>query len=408
MSFFRCITVVSTFVAVIGIWLASHYFGWLPINWRGDNGAVEVHLEYLQSWDSRTGHFESLRQKKFIHPVKESEYQEIVGKLQFIWPRKGERAGYILHFLHLRDVVPDELRPKDGLTFDEMLLIFLDSTACEKNYGREQSMFELTRYGLRYTMPNRPSVTAQGHDDQVISMLAEQRLPLDTELHVESKLARNKFTINNLMTDLLARFSTRHEFEWSLLCIAQYDPKLNSWSNRFGEKYTFEEAVHELIKKDLARSSCCGMHACTTVAALMQLNEKYDIFSQETRELMDTYLKSVLLAVDETMTGAGIVNPLWHTSSSFAEWAPSNQKSLKSSAPSSLIDQMLVTSHFIEFCSTLPDSVKYDSQKLTPMYQFLNSSIRRLHPNQGRQYICPFSHSLKVVLSAMDIEGKEN
>lgn len=400
MSFFKVITVISTFATVIGIWLTSFYPGWLTTNLGSDNGAAEVQSEYLQSCDSRTGHFESLRIKKFKYPIQESEYQEIVAKLQFVWPRKGEQAGYILHFLHLRDVVPDELRPEEGLTFDEMLQIFLDSSACEKHFGLHQSMLEVTRHGLRYAMPDRPSATGQGHDDQVISMLAEQRLPLETELHVESKLARNKFTINNLMTDLLARFSTRHEFEWSLLSIAQYDPELRSWSNRFGEEYTFEEAVRTLTQKDLANSSCCGMHVCTTVAALLQLDEKHAIFSQETRGLMEAYLLSVLLAVDETMIATGSVNPWWYTATSFAQWSPAKQESLASSAPPRVIDQMLATSHFIEFCSMLPDSVEYDSRKLVPMFHFLNDSIRQMQPSQGRQRFCPYSHSLKVILSA--------
>ena len=103
-------------------------------------------------------------------------------------------------------------------------------------------------------MPDRISVVRQSHDDQIISMLADQKLRFETDLNV-SGTPRGKYSINNLMADLLARFSTRHEFEWSLLCIAQYDPEMKSWSNRFNEQFTFEIPV-KLLWNARLHNSC--------------------------------------------------------------------------------------------------------------------------------------------------------
>jgi hypothetical protein len=109
---------------------------------------------------------------------------------------------------------------------------------------------------------------AQGHQDQFLAEMIQWGVPADREIRVASAPGR-KFKFQDFVEESKARCLTdgTQELSWSLIVVAEYGGGTEAvWTNRRGEKLTFDQILDYELKADMSVAACGGTHRLFGVA----------------------------------------------------------------------------------------------------------------------------------------------
>lgn len=122
----------------------------------------------------------------------------------------------------------------------------------------EGDLIEATgRRGIRLTV-EEGSFTGQGHVDQFLGYLSQAKVPMETKLIIDG----NEHTIEDWVRQAQRDVSNNpyREYSWTLIALANYLPKEESWTATDGRTWTLEPFVSFEAKQDIPKSACGGMH----------------------------------------------------------------------------------------------------------------------------------------------------
>jgi hypothetical protein len=114
--------------------------------------------------------------------------------------------------------------------------------------------FVPTADGLDVTIG--PTHVGQGHQDQFIAEIAQWGVPKDTPVVVFGK----QYTMMDFVKESMAHSRLGQELSWSTVVIASYVGTDVEWTNRFGEKLTFEQLLESEWKASVDQAACGGTH----------------------------------------------------------------------------------------------------------------------------------------------------
>src|SRR5207248_548404 len=146
-----------------------------------------------------------------------------------------------------------------------------------------------TRTGARYLDGTSAGALRENHRDVFLATFAEAGVPLSTLLNTN---LRSSVSLADVLRDSQANFDlAQPEIEWSAIAYALYSPNQAGWRDRDGNVFTFDQLARELLRRDLAKSSCSGAHLLLAMTYLVRVNDDAKCLSSDTREQLGTRLR---------------------------------------------------------------------------------------------------------------------
>lgn len=103
-----------------------------------------------------------------------------------------------------------------------------------------------------------PVHVGQGHQDQFVAEMTEWGVPIETPVVVYGKT----YTFRDFVTESMARarVGQGQELSWAIVVIGDHMGTDSQWTNRYGEKLTFEDLVRDEVDASITEAACGGTH----------------------------------------------------------------------------------------------------------------------------------------------------
>lgn len=229
---------------------------------------------------------------------------------------------------------------------------------------------------------------AEAHRDQCLATLGELGVPLSHPVTVEG----GRFTVRDILDDSLQNFHLRQrELAWTALAYLYYLAPARGWSNRFGERFTFDDLTTGLMTQPLENTSCAGTHNVFTLVLLARVDRDHAVLSPAVRQKLDAWLKRCVSIIRRKQATDGS----WPI-----EWAAelrSGAASGWSSSHDNPSHRLLATSHLAEILLYLPPDLQAPPAVPARGAEWLYRVLRRATRDQVFQEYCPHSHAAAVV-----------
>jgi hypothetical protein len=210
-------------------------------------------------------------------------------------------------------------------------------------------------------------------------------------------MVSRRAVMRDVLADSLANFHLgQRELEWTTVAYALYLPPIRVWTNRFGETFSFDDIAHELMRRPLALTSCCGTHVLHTLAILTRADAQISILSPDTRENVHRHLRQAVQVLVAKQQTDGRWTPDWFNTFSPYVGAAVAERSL---APTDS-NCLLVTSHVAELLLYLPSDIPVPDEVLRAAASWLAKNVEHASIEDGRKASCPFTHALCVLRHA--------
>jgi hypothetical protein len=270
----------------------------------------------------------------------------------------------------------------------DVLSLFFDATRGEKYFGA--AVLVQTRFGMRYDLGDSNSRESrrakESHRDQCLAAFAEHGLSLASEIVIDGMT----FTLSDVLRDSVANFNLKQdEIAWTALAYGLYLSPQSSWTNKFGEVFTFDALASELLSRPFRRSSCGGLHLLFALTILLHVHDDSPLLlSEDVHLAVRNRVQASLNEAVRTQHADGRWSMNWNM-----EW-PGPQ--VDNQIDPSLSD-LLVTSHVAEWLLYLPASFDAPPECAFSATMWLLGKVRDASSREVREHYCPYLHAICVL-----------
>ena len=247
--------------------------------------------------------------------------------------------GNMLHALHVFGASEG-----NGYSLERILDVVTNEAAAMKRFDGK-SPFIRSATGVRIRLVDikflsQDFAEAEHHPGQMLSMLGAAGVPLDQRIRFQDGTST---TLKAIRDDLILGFDLHGEIYWQISALAHYLDK-TSWTNKYGEKFTFDSAAEELLRRDPNDSPCLGLHKPLTLATLVVLSDNgggMPLLSFEVRSKVNQYLAEIVTNTEKRQSAAGDWGADWWSG------APTPENPLERE-DAKLIARLTATGHLLE------------------------------------------------------------
>lgn len=170
--------------------------------------------------------------------------------------------------------------------------------------------------------------------------------------------------------------------------LAYWHAPNKSWTNEFGEEFSFDDLVQRLLAMPLGAGSCGGCHVPYAVVTILRIDEGRAILSDATRSQAHLWLRRLLSQLENAWATSGC----WDRS-----WAHGSQ--LGFLYGDKLLDRLTITGHHLEWIALLPDSIRADDVVVSRAIRGLRQDVETLPAlkNQTFKTLLPVSHAARAL-----------
>ena len=374
--------------------LGVTYFGILPLtglrlpltDWIVGNDALA---------DSNSGTADRRRLSDVLAPttgpVLSPNPQSLQLVLDRLRPGAESSLGAMLHAAHVfgAECCVSEKGSGEPIRVVDLLL---HSERGSEHFGGARALCP-TRYGARFPLHQKAALgteqpSAESHPGQTLSVLAGLGVPLSQPIQLPDD---ETGTLQQVLDDMAANFVLEGEIYWDAAALTLYVPPARSWTNKFGEEFTFDMLAEELLNRDLAESSCSGTHGLISLTILMRVDEQTEILSPRIRKKLRQRLADVATVLVEGQLPDGSWQLDWHAPLS---GRPSSRNQRRTETTG-----VLATGHHLEWLLMLPDEMRPDDQVFARAAEWLLAAL--LQQTEDREWVqrwyCPASHAARAV-----------
>ena len=297
-------------------------------------------------------------------------------------PTKRLNSPYCLHVMRVHG------RAAPGADSSEVdpLRLLTDEGTGRACFGKPA--FVRTRSGVRFPTGTletvRKDASLELHRDQTLAAFSELGLSLATPLVVGGDRAE----LRDVLRDSIANFHlAQKELAWTALAYALYLPPVRSWTNRFGESYTFDDLAGALMDCSLREASCGGVHLMYTLTALLRADAQEPVVSAAVRARLREYLANGVAVATKAQGEDGSWPPTWNTP--LLPEVIREELSPEDTAEA----RMLMTGHLAEWMLYLPDGLRPADDVLRRAAGWLLAALSAASPADLERQFCPYSHA---------------
>jgi hypothetical protein len=300
-------------------------------------------------------------------------------------------SSYCLHLLRVHGL-EERLHDASFASGKALVKLLSDDREGAAYFGREPLV--PTRTGARYLTGDVQAAledrSLEWHRDQTLAAFGELGIPLTHPLVV----AGRTLSLRDVLRDSLGNFHLKQkELAWTVLAYALYLPPRREWINRYGESYSFDRLVAELLGRSLGESSCGGTHDLYSLTILSRCDRQFPILTAAVRTRLLEHLRRYADAAARTQRSDGSW-PVGLKLEEAARSAPSGRMA-DASEPGGL----LITGHLAEWFLYLPADLRHADTDgvLRRAGRWLNAALHSAGEDDKTRDFCPFSHAACVL-----------
>jgi hypothetical protein len=298
-------------------------------------------------------------------------------------------SSYCLHLLRVHGR-PSASAPGPSAAETDPLRLLTVAEAGRAYFGH--TALVRTRSGVCFPTGTVEAARKDGslevHRDHTLAAFAELGLPLAMPLVVDGAPA----ALRDVLRDSIANFHLdQKELAWTALAYALYLPPVRSWTNQFGEEYTFDDLAGALLGSSLQEASCGGVHVLYTLTILLRADALAPIFSEAVRARLRAYLADGVAVATKAQGEDGSWPPTWNT--------PLLPKAAREglSPEDTAATRLIMTGHLAEWMLYLPDGLRPTDEVLRRAAVWLLAALSAASPAERERDFCPCSHACCVL-----------
>ena len=222
------------------------------------------------------------------------------------------------------------------------------------------------------------------HRDQTLVALAEAGVPLYTAIEAEDRT----FHVRDLLRTSLDEFHLgQEEISWTASAYLLYLPPQTTWQNRYGERFSFDDLVEEIMKRPLTRESCGGIHMVMTLTKFARVDKDFGILDPGTRVRLASYLRDKVSDAAASQLDDGSWPLCWSPTGfvwTTGEFTPESAE----------LGRVTITGHLLEWFHFLPSDLKPPVRSVKAGTLWLWSHVRSATKDKVSQQCCPYTHAV--------------
>ena len=353
---------------------AGLQYSWLRLA-HGSRGSGELVPARIAATGNRVGHIVPCREKPIaIRPAMSMKH--LVGDEEFsialvsALPRWAPpTVSALIH--ELKCWGPDFVFSRDtgvqGRSGAFVVRTLLNDEHCVANTVTGPGHLLLdSAYGIQVMAMDTEGALAgraEGHYGQLLKALAQAGVPSSTP--VTSASQRNG-TVADIFQDAVLRFSYGEELEFIACALALWLPQ-HTWTNQFGDEFSFDELTSTLLQAPRGRGPCGGCHLPYSIVVILRVDETESLLSEEVRRDALGWLNDTveLLRVRQIPSGG------WDRS-----W--SGTLDIGPIMGLDLLDRVTVTGHHLEWMALAPREIRCQEGMLRTAVRSLASDLAEL------------------------------
>lgn len=221
------------------------------------------------------------------------------------------------------------------------------------------------------------------HRDQTLSALADLHVELISTIEARDKTLR----VADLLATSIGEFHLdQQEISWTASAYASYLPPQTVWWNRYGEEFSFDTLVQEMMTRTLDRESCRGLHLVMALTKILRIDRESIVLSPEVRNSLNAYVRGKLAESVESQLEDGSWPLLWSRSG--------YDNTRESTPEDSNINRLIVTGHMLEWFHMLPDDLKPPIHIVQAGSHWLLEALRSASGGTINKEFCPYTHAV--------------
>jgi hypothetical protein len=143
---------------------------------------------------------------------------------------------------------------------------------------------------------------AETHFGKLTMLMGLTNVPLLTPVTTASGRVG---TVADILQDTIMNFGWEQELEFVGCSLAYWIPPERSWTNKFGETFTFDELMERLLDEPLGKGCCGGTHVPYTVVTLLRINEQVPILDAKVQAKAEKWLQHLAEVLEKTQEPDG-------------------------------------------------------------------------------------------------------
>jgi hypothetical protein len=228
-------------------------------------------------------------------------------------------------------------------------------------------------------------IRAEGHYGQLLMVLGEAGVPLDTPVTTASGRSG---TVADLLQDAIMRFLWTEELEFVACALALWLPPETTWSDQFGNRYSFDELVERLLAIRWGEGPCGGCHVPLSVVTILRVDDQYELVSRRVRKRALRRLEELSHLLEGTQRADGGWDKSWPAT-----------HTIERVFDDPVLDRITVTGHHLEWIALAPESVRPSKKTVARAVAALAEDIDALPSMRIRSFktLLPCSHGARAL-----------
>jgi hypothetical protein len=220
------------------------------------------------------------------------------------------------------------------------------------------------------------------HRDQTLAALAESGVPLDAKVEAEA----GTFQVRDLLRTSLSEFHLgQEEISWTATAYICYLPPQTTWQNRFGEQFSFDRLVEEIMQRSLTRESCGGIHLILALTKIARVDRKLSILDPGVRGRLASYLRDKVSEAVDSQSDDGSWPLCWSATGS----VPARDEFSRETNDTT---RVATTGHLLEWFHLLPEDLKPPARSVKAATLWMCSKLRSSSKDTVTKNFCPYTH----------------
>jgi hypothetical protein len=342
-----------------------------------------------------------------IQPIRDPELSAAIDDvaLKFVvsvslptWPAmKTTSALHALRYWGQLEPANRNFRSPFGTRFyfgADLIRLFLNQDWASKTVPAWRPVLHWSDHGIAaQTAPSDDNrfVGVLRHQDDMLAACALAGVALSAPVTVNEKTG----SLRDVLDCSIATFDFDDELEWSVIAYAHYLPPTRRWTNRFGETYSFDDCLRELLNRPLDQAACLGSHIPYAVCNALRINDQIPILDDQTTVACRAYLKEVGHELERRQMPDGYWPREW--------W----QSDISAATYQNAFALITVTGHHLEWICLAPRDLRPSTKSIVDCVSATNRIVLKMSRHDLNEMYPPLSHLARAMCLARDISPVE-
>lgn len=310
--------------------------------------------------------------------VSDADLAAVLSQIQPRFDRRHMKPNHIEHALRTWGVSATFQDP-EAVSGADLLRFLTDTASFTDSWGIEAKPLlidEPQGVTIRYGEMDGASY----HHDHWLACCTEAGAALDTRIYTPG---RRDWTLGDVLQQSMRDFRLdERETEWTAMGFALWIAPESQWTGGDGRQYSFDLLSRRLMRGEKQIGVCSGTHRVYSLMLLVQLDDTYEILSDDAREKIMDYLRAVRDAIMLSQFPDGHWPSNW----------PDGADAVAHPVDDELYKQVIATGHHLEWLSIAPQELHPPEEQIQRAMEWVIRTTKEQSREDIRARYTFFSH----------------